>query len=181
MKHCLKCNSLMPEDAVRCIHCGFELQKASVLSAGVQPSATVKAPSTRQARMKVKALRLAAYLLIAHFLIVAAVSFRSTPNYSTLATLLFLLVSSVGVLFSPRRRGWLAVLGYAIVVFGNQALGSWALLSNPTTPLAIKVTTLVFLVLVDSLAIAALVFVFRPSNFAAFAASVPGAGQTQPK
>jgi hypothetical protein len=49
MKHCQKCNSLMPEDAMRCIRCGFELQKASVLSAGVQPPATIKAPSTRQA------------------------------------------------------------------------------------------------------------------------------------
>jgi hypothetical protein len=128
--------------------------------------------------MKVKALRLAAYLLIAHFLIVAAISLRSASNYSTLATLLILLVSSVGVLFSPRRRGWLAVLGYAIVVFGNQALGSWALLSNPTTPLAIKVTAVVFLALVDSLAIAALVLVLKPVNFAAFAVSVPGAGET---
>ena len=56
--------------------------------------------------MKVKALRLAAYLLIAHFLIVVALAFLSKggPEYTHLALALALLFGATGALFSPRRR-----------------------------------------------------------------------------
>jgi hypothetical protein len=51
MKRCLKCSSLMPEDAVRCIRCGFESQQKSGTAppAPQQPLTPVAAPSARQA------------------------------------------------------------------------------------------------------------------------------------
>ena len=125
--------------------------------------------------MKVKALRLAAYLLIAHFLIVVALAFLSKggPEYTHLALALALLFGATGALFSPRRRGWLVVLGYAIVVLSRHAVGFWVTLSNPAVPVGMKVTALFILALIDSLAIAALVLVFKPANFAAFKSSLP--------
>jgi hypothetical protein len=130
--------------------------------------------------MKVKALRVAAYLLIAHFLIVAALSFlgRSGPDYMQLAVALALVAGATGALFNPRKRGWLAVLAYVLVICGRQVAGIWVTFGNPAVPLGMKITAIVILLVVDSLAIAALVLVFLPANFAAFAATAPGPGAT---
>ena len=122
-----------------------------------------------------KALRLAAYLLIAHFLVVVALAFlaKGAPDYSHLVLALALLIGATVALFSPRRRGWLAVLAYAIVVVSRHAIGLWATWNNSAVPMGMKVTALVILVLFDSLVIAALVLVFKPTNFAAFKSPLP--------
>jgi hypothetical protein len=48
MKRCPKCNSLMPEDAMRCVRCGFESEQRSA-PAPKQPEAPLAAPVARQA------------------------------------------------------------------------------------------------------------------------------------
>lgn len=127
--------------------------------------------------MKVKAFRLAAYLLIAHFLIYVALGFLSQdrPSYTHLVVAAVLLMSATMSLFSPRtrRRGWLAVLFYAIVIFVRHATFLWVTLSNPTVPMEMKVMALVIIALIDSLVIAALILVFKPSNFSAFTSTTP--------
>ena len=131
--------------------------------------------------MKVKALRLAAYLLIAHFLIFLGFAFlaKGGPNFSFLGTALLLLIGSVTALFTPHKRGWLTVVAYAIVVLGQHAIGLWAALNNPATPMGMKIVALVVLAFIDSFAIAALVLVFKPANFAAFTSPVPSPGAAQ--
>ena len=131
--------------------------------------------------MKVKALRLAAYLLIAHFLIILGFAFlgQGTPNYPHLVVAFALVFSATMALFSPRRRGWLIVLAYAIVALSPHAAGLWGTWNNPAVPLGMKVVSLVILAVIDSLAIAALVLVFKPANFAAFTSSVPSLDVTQ--
>lgn len=129
--------------------------------------------------MKVKALRIAAYLLIAHFLIVVGLALvaQGGPNYSRLGFALLLLIVACAALFTPRKRGWLAIVGYAIVVLAQHALGLWATWSNPSVPMSAKVTAVIVLAVIDALVLAALVLVFKPSSFAAFAspASAPAA------
>lgn len=75
--------------------------------------------------MKVKALRVAAYLLIAHFLIASALGFaaRGGPDYQRMAMTLAILIVAVSALFNPRRKGWLAVVAYALYVLAYQVLG----------------------------------------------------------
>jgi len=131
--------------------------------------------------MKVKALRIAAYLLIAHFLIMVGLAFvtQGGPNYSRLGFVLLLLIVACTALFTPRKLGWLAVVGYAIVVLAQAAAGLWAAWSNPGVPTSAKVAAVIVLAVINALVLAALVLVFKPSSFAAFAspASAPAATQ----
>ena len=48
MKHCAKCNSLMPEDAKRCIRCGFESQETKGTAAPKSATSAPLAPKPEQ-------------------------------------------------------------------------------------------------------------------------------------
>ena len=107
--------------------------------------------------MKVKALRVAAYLLMANFLLIVALNFagQATPDYGHFVVLVALLVVATAALFSPRKKGWLGVVAYAMTHENEQRI------------------------VVDSPLIAALIIVFNPANFAAFStppAVVPTVG-----
>jgi peptidoglycan/LPS O-acetylase OafA/YrhL len=125
--------------------------------------------------MNNKALRLAGYLLIAHFVVVAAFSFagQGSPNYTRLAVMLALLFGAASALFAPRKRGWLIVLAYLILVLGYQLVSLWANWSNSAVPPGTKVVMLAVWAVINSLPIVALVLVFKPANFAAFKSSLP--------
>ena len=51
MKHCPKCNSLMPEDAMRCIRCGFESRQASEPAPQRPPAPVARQASAREPGM----------------------------------------------------------------------------------------------------------------------------------
>src|SRR5713226_7699013 len=121
--------------------------------------------------MKVKALRIAAYLLIAHFLIMVGLALvaQGGPDYSRLGFALLLLTVACTALFTPRKRGWLAVVAYPIVVLGQHAVALSAAWSNPGIPTSTKVAAVIVMAVVDALVLAALILVFKPSSFAAFA------------
>ena len=127
--------------------------------------------------MKNKALRLAAYFLIAHFVIVAGFSFAAPggPNYTRLAIMLALMFGAASSLFAPRKRGWLIVLAYLIFVLGHQLVSLWANWSNPAVPPGTKAAILAVWAVINSLPIVALVLVFMPANFAAFKSPLPEA------
>ncbi len=48
MKHCAKCNSLMPEDAQRCIRCGYEPQRTKSTAAPKSPPSAPPAAKPEQ-------------------------------------------------------------------------------------------------------------------------------------
>jgi hypothetical protein len=97
--------------------------------------------------MKVKALHIAAYLLIAHFLAILGLALvaQGTPNYSRLGFTLLLLVVACAALFTPRKRGWMAVVGYAVIVLAQHAMALWPAWSNPSVPMSAKVTAVIML------------------------------------
>lgn len=123
--------------------------------------------------MKNKALRLAAWLLIAHFVVVTAFSFaaRVSPNYSHLFIKFALLFGAANALFAPRKRGWLVVIAYLVFVLYYSVLGLWAIWSNSAMPQGTKSVMIVLWAVLNSLPVIALVLVFKPANFAAFNSS----------
>lgn len=122
--------------------------------------------------MKVKALRLPAYLLIAHFLIASALALaaRGNPDYLRIGMTLAFLIVAVNALFNPRRMGWIAVLGYVLYVFAYQAVGIWtALGSSAAMPFGAKLVAAAVWGVLFALPATALMFTLMPANFAAFA------------
>jgi len=122
--------------------------------------------------MKVKALRLPAYLLIAHFLIASALALtaRGNPDYVRMGMMLGLLFVAVSALFNPRRRGWMFVLGYVLYLFAYQAVGIWTALGNwSALPFGVRLVAATAWGVLFALPATALVFTLLPANFAAFA------------
>jgi len=122
--------------------------------------------------MKIKALRLPAYLLIAHFLIATALalSARGNPDYVRMAMTLGLLLVAVSALFNPRRRGWMIVLGYVLYLFAHQAAGIWTALGGwPALPFGARLVAGIAWGVLFALPATALAFMLMPANIAAFA------------
>lgn len=124
--------------------------------------------------MKVKALRVAAWLLIAHFLIASALGLaaRGGPDYQRMGMTLAVLVVAVSVLFNPRRKGWLAVVAYVLYVLVYQVVGIWSsFASSPAMPPGARVVVVAIWLLLNAMPVAALILTLMPSNFAAFASA----------
>ena len=153
----------MPADELRCIRCGF------------QSSPKPKREVSDSSGGKVKALRVAAYLLIAHFLITLALSFaaRSGPDYMRIVLTLGFLIVALSALFNPRGKGWLAVVGYALYVLGYQVLGLLSTYAGSAAmPLGTKVVVAAVWLLINAMPVVALVLTLMPANFAAFKSSL---------
>lgn len=130
--------------------------------------------------MQVRALRIAAYLLIAHFVIVAGFAFagQGSPDYMRLLMKAAILAIAVNALLKPRGRGWLIVLGYGIYILVEPAIGLWGVLSGSTPmPPNAKVVAVAVWGLINALPIVALVLTFIPAHFAAFKATPPDAAR----
>jgi len=119
--------------------------------------------------MQNKALRLAAWLLIAHFLVVAALSFAApiSPNYSHLFIKFAFLLGAAHALFAPRKRGWVPVVLYLVFILYYQLLGLWTIWSNAAMPRGTKSAMIFFWAVLNSLPVAALVLIFKPANVSA--------------
>ncbi len=119
--------------------------------------------------MQINALRLAAYFLIAHFLIVTPLALLGkTPDFFRAAITLGILIGAVGVLFSPRKLGWVMVVAYAWYAANPYVLGTWEIWVLPKMQSSAKITATIVLALINSPLIVALVLVFMPASFASF-------------
>jgi Ni/Co efflux regulator RcnB len=120
--------------------------------------------------MQTKALRVAAYFLIAHYLIVTALALlgKGTPDFFGVAITLGILIGAVGVLFRPRKLGWVMVVAYAWYAANPFVLGTWAIWVSPELQSSAKITASIALALINSPLIVALVLVFKPASFASF-------------
>lgn len=120
--------------------------------------------------MQTNALRVAAYFLVAHYLIVTALVLlgKGTPDFLRFAITLGFLIGAVGALFSPRKLGWVMVVAYAWYVANPFVLGAWAVWISPELKSSAKITASIVLALINSPLIAALVLVFKPASFASF-------------
>jgi hypothetical protein len=116
--------------------------------------------------MKVKALRVAAGLLVAHYLILLGLAFlaQGAPRWLHLMVAGALVIVAAGALLSPRRLGWLPVVAYAVVILGQHAITSWGVVTSAAHPFATKAMVLGMLAALDSLVLAALVLVFLPAK-----------------
>ncbi len=123
--------------------------------------------------MQTKALQVAAYFLIAHYLIstaLAALAFlgKGTVDYLRLVFELGFLLGSVGALFRPRKLGWVMVVAYAWYSANPIILGAWAMWASPELQSSARIGGSIVLAVISSPLIVALVLVFRPSSFAYF-------------
>lgn len=120
--------------------------------------------------MQTRSLRVAAYLLAAHFLIIAAWTLlgRGSPDLFKLAITLGFLIGAVGALFKPYKLGWLLVIAYALHSMSPFLAGTWALWASTEWPMVAKIGASVVLAVASAPLVAALVLVFRPSGIAAF-------------
>lgn len=125
--------------------------------------------------MQTKALRVAAYFLIGHYVIVTGLGLlgKGTPDFIRIAITLGLLIGSVGALFRPRKLGWVMVVAYAWYVLNPFILGTWAVWVAPNLSSAAKITSSIVLVLINSPLVVALVLAFKPASFASFKNPVP--------
>jgi len=119
--------------------------------------------------MQINALRLAAYFLIAHFLIVTGLALLGkTPEFFRAAITLGILFGAVAVLFRPRKLGWVMVVAYAWYSANPFVLGTWEIWVSPALQSSAKITASIVLALINSPLIVALVLVFMPASFASF-------------
>jgi polyglycine hydrolase-like protein len=120
--------------------------------------------------MQTKALRVAAYFLIAHYSIVTALALlgKGTPDYFKIAITLGILVAAVAVLFRPRKQGWWMVVAYAWFAANPFVQGTWVVWVSPELPSSAKITASIVMALINSPLIVALVLVFMPASFASF-------------
>ena len=119
--------------------------------------------------MQINALRLAAYFLIAHFLIVTGLALLAkTPEFFRAAITLGILFGAVAVLFRPRKLGWVMVVAYAWYSANPFALGAWEMWVSPALQSSAKITGSIVLALINSPLLVALVLVFMPASFASF-------------
>jgi hypothetical protein len=153
MKHCPKCNSLMPSDVLRCIRCGFESEQPSATAPPPlqQPSAAVAAPLAREASAPEPGEKLAKRGRIRSGWALARQSLRVLmldkellvfPLLSGISCLLLLVAFFAGV-WATGTAGedgavrthvsWVVVLAYYfanyfIIVFFNSALVACAMI-----------------------------------------------------
>lgn len=130
-----------------------------------------------------KALRIAAYLLIAHFLIATLLGLasRGALDYQRLVMTLALLVVAVSALFKPRGKGWIAIVAYALYVLAYQVFGLWSFYAgSPAAPLVTKIVVALVWILINAMPAAALVLTLLPANFAAFAKPAGGQPSEEP-
>jgi len=120
--------------------------------------------------MQTQTLRVAAYFLIAHYLIVTGLTFlgKGTPDLFRVVITLGLLVGAVGALFKPRKLGWLMVVVYAWYAANPFLLGTWVLWASPEAQSSTKIAASIALALFNLPLIVALVLVFKPASFASF-------------
>jgi hypothetical protein len=136
--------------------------------------------------MQTRSLRVAAYLLVAHFLIIAAWTLlgRGSPDLYKLAISLGFLIGAVGALFKPYKLGWLMVVAYALHSMSPFLVGTWALWASTEWPMVAKIGASAILAVASVPLVAALVMVFRPAGFAAFKpvvdAAAPPVAKTAP-
>ena len=125
--------------------------------------------------MKSNELRLAAYFLIGHFCLLSGLAAlgKGEPEYLRIAVSIGFLLGSVGALFSPRRRGWLMVVAFALHALSPFFVGLWTLWSSPGQTATMKVLATLVMLVINSLLLTALILVFKPSNFALFRNSDP--------
>jgi len=126
--------------------------------------------------MKTNVLRIAAYFLIAHYLLVTAVSFfaKGPPDIARIMITFGILVASVGALFKPRKRGWLVVAAYAVYVLIPTFLNIWPMWASPDRSLSTKLVFSMVLAVIHTPLLVAVVLVFKPANFASFKNPLPG-------
>lgn len=127
--------------------------------------------------MQTRPLRVAAYLLVAHFLIISAWTLlgRGSPDLLRLVVTLGFLVGAVSALFRPYKLGWLMVVAYALHSITPFLLGTWALWASTEWQMVAKVGASVVFAVACAPLVAALVLVFRPAGFAAFKPAVDAA------
>lgn len=132
--------------------------------------------------MQTKTLRVAAYFLIAHYLLVTALVLlgKGTPDLVRVGITLGILIGSVGVLFKPRKLGWLMVVAYAWFAASPLLSGTWAIWSSPELQSSAKITASIVVALIHSPLVVALILVFKPASFASFANPPAGNVATQP-
>ncbi len=120
--------------------------------------------------MQTKAVRVAAYFLIAHYLIVTALALlgKETPDLVRVGITLGTLIGSVGALFRPRKLGWLMVVAYAWFAASPFLLGTWTIWSSPELQSSAKITASIVVALIHSPLVVALILVFKPASFASF-------------
>jgi hypothetical protein len=120
--------------------------------------------------MQPKALRIAAYFLIAHYALVTGLGLMGSapPDYVRMLVTLAFLIAAVLVLFKPKRRGWLMAIGYSLYMLSPFLGAAWAMWSMPGLDSTAKVAALVVILVVNVPLIVALVLVFKPTSFAAF-------------
>ena len=121
--------------------------------------------------MQTKALRVAAYFLVAHYFVVTAPALlgKGSPDlFIRAAITLGILIGAVGVLFRPRTLGWVVVVAYAWYAANPFVLGAWAIWFSPELQSSARITALIALALINSPLIVALVLVFKPASFASF-------------
>ena len=120
--------------------------------------------------MKNGALRVAAYFLVAHFIIAAAIAFLGTgsPDYFRMFVSFGFLLGSVFALFAPRKLGWLMVVAYTLHTLSPLPTGMWAVWNSTQLEPAARIVALVILSLMQVPLLVALVLIFKPGSFAAF-------------
>ena len=120
--------------------------------------------------MQPKALRLAAYFLIAHYVLLTGLGLmgQGAQDYMRIAVTLALLVASVLALFKPKRRGWLMVLAYALYMVSPFVQVLWAMGSMPNMDATARTVTIVVFSVLHAPLVVALILVFKPGSFAAF-------------
>lgn len=120
--------------------------------------------------MQTKALRVAAYFLIGHYVIVTGLELlgKGAPDYFKIAITLAFLAASVAALFRPYKLGWVFVVGYAWYTLNPYLLGTWSIWTAPNLTSAARITASIVLVVINSPLLVALVLVFKPASFASF-------------
>ncbi|TSA44525.1 MAG: hypothetical protein D4R56_07040, partial [Deltaproteobacteria bacterium] len=93
---------------------------------------------------------------------------KGTPDFIRAAIMLGILIGAVGVLFRPRKLGWVMVVGYAWYAANPSVMGAWAIWVSPELQYGAKITASIALALINSPLIVALVLVFKPASFASF-------------
>ena len=143
----------------------------------VSPSQSSQTQSSKHSDRKLpggqvqtKALRVAAYFLIAHYLTITVLALlgKEAPDFIRIAVTLGLLIGSVGSLFIPRKLGWVSVALYAWYAGNPFALATWAIWVSPAMQAMAKIIASLTLALINAPLIAALVLVFKPASFASF-------------
>ena len=130
----------------------------------------------KEGRPRTNTLQIAAYFLIAHYLLITTIEFlaKEGPDFASVAITLGLIIGSVAALFKPTKRGWLSIVAYALYVLYPALSDALRLAISPEMTFSAYIFGMSLLALVHMPLVVALALVFKPTSFALFKSPPPG-------